>query len=84
MAITTIRDVAEYTSVGVGTFSRVLNNHPFVSDATRQKVLDAIAELDYTPNSIARCLSLRKTLTIAVIVPFFTRPAHVEQLRGVE
>ena len=64
MVITAIRDVAKYAGVGVGTVSRVLNDHPFVSDATRQKVLDAIAELDYTPNSIARRLSLRKTVTI--------------------
>jgi DNA-binding LacI/PurR family transcriptional regulator len=80
----TIRDVAKKAGVGVGTVSRVLNDHPSVSDATRRKVLAAIAELDYTPNSIARRLSLGKTLTIAAIVPFFTRPAFVERLRGVE
>ena len=84
MVPATIRDVAKRAGVGVGTVSRVLNDHPFVSDATRQKVLSAIEALDYTPNSIARRLSLRKTLTIAVIVPFFTRPSFVERLRGVE
>jgi DNA-binding LacI/PurR family transcriptional regulator len=80
----TIRDVAEYAGVGVGTVSRVLNEHPSVSSATRRKVLAAIDALDYTPNPIARRLSLRKTLAIAVIVPFFTRPAFTERLRGVE
>jgi LacI family transcriptional regulator len=80
----TIRDVAEYAGVGVGTVSRVLNEHPSVSGATRRKVLAAIETLDYTPNPIARRLSLRKTLAIAVIVPFFTRPAFTERLRGVE
>lgn len=84
MAPVTIRDVAEYAGVGVGTVSRVLNDHPSVSDATRQKVLAAIEALNYTPNPIARRLSLRKTLSIAVIVPFFTRPAFTERLRGVE
>ncbi len=84
MADVTIRDVAKQAGVGVGTVSRVLNDHPSVSDAARQKVLAAIAELDYTPNPIARRLSLGKTLTIAAIVPFFTRPAFVERLRGVE
>ncbi|MFQ5594573.1 MAG: LacI family DNA-binding transcriptional regulator, partial [Anaerolineae bacterium] len=38
----------------------------------------------YRPSPIARRLSLRKTLTIGVIVPFFTRPSFVERLRGVE
>jgi LacI family transcriptional regulator len=80
----TIRDVARRAGVGVGTVSRVLNDSPAVSAQTRNKVLAAIAELDFSPNVIARRLSLGKTLTIAVIAPFFTRPAVVERLRGVE
>jgi LacI family transcriptional regulator len=84
VAAVTIRDVAEYAGVGVGTVSRVLNENPSVRDATRRKVLAAIETLDYTPNPIARRLSLRKTLAIAVVVPFFTRPAFTERLRGVE
>lgn len=84
MSATTIRDVAKYAGVGVGTVSRVLNDSPDVSPPTRDKVLDAIKALDYTPNPIARRLSLGKTLTIAVIAPFFTRPSVVERLRGIE
>ena len=82
MAIT-IRDVAKKAGVGLGTVSRVLNQSPQVRDATRQRVLDVIDELDYSPSPIARRLSLGKTHTIAAIVPFFTRPAAVERLRGV-
>lgn len=84
MSATTIRDVAKYAGVGVGTVSRVLNDSPDVSPPTRNKVLNAIEALDYTPNPIARRLSLGKTLTIAVIAPFFTRPSVVERLRGIE
>lgn len=84
MSTTTIRDVARYAGVGVGTVSRVLNDSPDVSPSTRDKVLTAIEALDYTPNPIARRLSLGKTLTIAVIAPFFTRPSVVERLRGIE
>jgi LacI family transcriptional regulator len=84
MASATIRDVAKRAGVGLGTVSRVLNDNPSVSDATRRKVLAAIKELDYIPNPIARRLSLGKTLTIAVIIPFFTRPSCVERLRGIE
>jgi DNA-binding LacI/PurR family transcriptional regulator len=55
-----------------------------VSAPTRQRVLDAIAELNFVPSATARRLSTGRTLTIAVITPFFTRPAFVERLRGVE
>jgi LacI family transcriptional regulator len=80
----TIRDVARKAGVGLGTVSRVLNNSPLVSEKTRQRVLETIDELDYTPSPIARRLSTGKTQTIAVITPFFTRPAFVERLRGIE
>jgi LacI family transcriptional regulator len=80
----TIRDVARRAGVGSATVSRVLNNSPLVTESTRQRVEQAIAELKYAPNPTARRLSLGKTLTIAVIAPFFTRPAFVERLRGVE
>ena len=84
MTPATIRDVANRAGVGVGTVSRVLNNSPSVREITRQKVLQAIAELDYSPSPIARRLSLGRTLTIGVIVPFFTRPSYTERLRGIE
>ena len=84
MANITIRDVARKAGVGVGTVSRVLNQSPSVSTATREKVLSAIAELEYTPSPIARRLSLGKTMTIGVIAPFFTRSSYIERLRGVE
>lgn len=79
----TIRDVAKKAGVGVATVSRVINNSELVSPATRQVVLDAIAELNYVPNPTARRLSLGRTSTIGVIVPFFTRPSAVERLRGI-
>ncbi len=79
----TIRDVAKQAGVGLATVSRVINNSPLVSVATREKVNQVIAELDYRPNPTARRLSLGKTLTIAVVTPFFTRPAFVERLRGI-
>src|SRR5581483_5725146 len=80
----TIQDVAHRAGVGLGTVSRVINQSPLVSSETRARVLRAIAELNYVPNSTARGLSRGRTNTIAVIVPFFTRPAMMERLRGVE
>lgn len=83
MAIT-IGDIARLANVGRGTVSRVLNQRPNVDPSTRARVLEIIALLDYTPSSTARRLSLGQTQTVAVIVPFLTRPAAVEKLRGVE
>lgn len=80
----TIRDVAKHASVGVATVSRVLNNSGLVSERARQAVMQAVAELNYVPNPTARRLSLGKTFTVAVIVPFFTRPSFVERLRGID
>jgi len=84
MKTATIRDVAKQAGVGLGTVSRVLNDSPLVSDATRTRVLDVIKDLNYVPSLTARRLSLGKTLTVAVIVPFFTRPSFTERLRGIE
>lgn len=83
MTTATIRDVAKEAGVGVGTVSRVINGSSAVSEATRQKVLEAIDTLDFSPNLVARRLSLGKTQTIGVIVPYFTNPSVVERLRGV-
>jgi DNA-binding LacI/PurR family transcriptional regulator len=83
-AAPTIRDVARRARVGVGTVSRVLNDSPRVDPGTRERVLAAIAELDYVPSAIARSLSTGRTGAIGVIVPFLTRPSVVERLRGVE
>ena len=80
----TIGDVARLAGVGRGTVSRVLNERANVDPATRARVLDAIRELDFVPNPTARRLSLGRTQTVAVILPFLTRPSAVERLRGIE
>jgi DNA-binding LacI/PurR family transcriptional regulator len=80
----TVRDVAKRAGVGLGTVSRVLNNSPLVSAATRERVLEAIAALKFIPNQNARRLSLGKTLTIGVMIPYFTRPSFTPRLSGVE
>ena len=71
----TIYDVAERADVGIATVSRVLNDSPRVRETTRARVLAAIEELGYRPSASARRTSLRKTLAIGVIAPFFTRPS---------
>ena len=80
----TIHDVARIAEVGIGTVSRVLNNNPHVKATTREKVLAVIAELNYKPNPIARSMISRRTNSIGVMIPFFTRPFHIEILRSIE
>lgn len=80
---TTIYDVAEHAGVAISTVSRVLNNSEDVSDATREKVMKAIRELQFRPNRTAKSLAQRATRTIAVAVPTFTTPFHNEFLKGV-
>ncbi len=53
-------------------------------EETREKVLAAIKELDFSPNSAARQLSGGKTFTIGVVSPFFTFPSFVERLSGIQ
>jgi len=69
--------------VGVGTVSRVINGSAAVSEATRRRVLEVVAELGYEPNATARALSTGRTRSVGVIAPFFTRPSVIERLRGV-
>jgi LacI family transcriptional regulator/LacI family repressor for deo operon, udp, cdd, tsx, nupC, and nupG len=81
--VTTIARVAQEAGVGVGTVSRVINGSSAVSEATRRRVLEVIAELGYEPNATARALSTGQTNAVGVIAPFFTEPSVTERLRGV-
>jgi len=80
----TIKDVAKKAGVGLGTVSRVLNNHPSVSEETRKKVLDAIKELDYNPNAIARSLKVKYTKSIGVMIPDISSAFYPDIVRGIE
>ena len=62
----TIRDVARLAGVGIGTVSRVLSENGSVSQKTLTKVNDAMAALNFTPNSSARALSSKKYNTIGI------------------
>ncbi len=78
----TIYDVADYAGVAISTVSRVLNSSPDVSDATRERVLAAIDQLQYRPDRTAKSLAAGQIHTLAVALPSFTTPFHTELLKG--
>lgn len=67
--MTTIRDVAAKAGVNASTVSRVFSGKATISPETRERVLAVAAALDFHPNAIARSLSVRRTNTIAIVVP---------------
>jgi DNA-binding LacI/PurR family transcriptional regulator len=81
--VATIKDVAARAGVGIGTVSRVINDHPSVTPVTRARVQDAISTLDYHPSRVARALSRQRSNSIAVVVPFFTHTSLTERVRGI-
>ena len=64
----TIREVSEVAQVSSATVSRVVNGNKWVSTATRDRVLAAMAELGYQPNSFARALATNRSETIGMVV----------------
>ena len=79
----TLRDVSAASGVSEMTVSRVLRNRGDVSQATRQKVLDAAKELGYVPNKIAGSLASQRVNLVAVIIPSFSNMVFPEVLSGI-
>lgn len=71
---TTIKDVAKYAGVGVGTVSRVLNGGKSVNEKTSQRVLDAIKALNFVPNKMASRLRTDESGLLALLVPVVNHP----------
>ena len=77
-------DVAQLAGVSHQTVSRVLNGSPHVKEATRERVLEAIRELDYRPNSAARALVTRRSQTLGVVSFDTTLYGPASMLYGIE
>ncbi|GGH80201.1 DNA-binding LacI/PurR family transcriptional regulator [Pullulanibacillus pueri] len=70
----TIEDVARLAGLSRTTVSRVINNHPYVSEEKRQTVRSAMEQLGYVPNSIAQRLRTQTNETVAVLIPRLSNP----------
>lgn len=81
----TIKDIAKHAGVGTTTVSRVLNDHPYVSDEKRERVLSAIDKLDYRPNHSARLLRNNESGLIGFLTnEVATTPYAVDIIRGAQ
>lgn len=80
----TMKEVAEHAGVALSSVSRVLNDHPDVSDDMRSRVLRSIEELGYEPNLLASSLRRGASYTIGFIVTDIANPLFAEIVRGAE
>lgn len=80
-----IIDVAQKAGVSKSTVSQFLNKrYEFMSEETRKRIAQAIKELGFQPNAIARSLKMKKTNTVGVIVANILHPFSTAVSRGVE
>lgn len=80
----TIREVAQRANVSVTTVSHVINDTRFVSDTLRRRVQQAMDELGYHPNALARSLRRGQTHTLGLILPDSANPFFAEIGRNIE
>lgn len=79
-----LTDVARKAGCSPTTVSRVINNYGYISEKTRNKVHQAMAELHYQPNSAARSLQGKKTMLVGVIFPKVSNPFFGELVSKIE
>ena len=81
---TTIRDVAKKANVSVATVSRVINKKGYVHEETRIAVENAIQELGFEPNQLARSLTNHRSMMLGVIVPHVGTTFYGQLIEGIE
>src|SRR5690606_34300579 len=84
MSRVTVRDVAERAGVSISTVSRVLTGNAPVSKELHRRVVEAIEELGYRPNALARGLRIRRTAVLGLIVPDIANPFFSQLARVIE
>jgi len=80
----TIYEVSKLAGVSLATVSRVMNKNTRVSDKTRDKVLEAMEQLGYRPNTIAQSLASNRSNSIGVLVSELHGPFFGQMMAGIE
>lgn len=79
----TLADVALHAGVSTMTASRALNRPELVSQATREKILDAVRALGYVPNLLAGSLASSKSRLVAILLPTITHPLFAGTVQAI-
>ena len=79
-----MREVAELADVAISSVSRVLSEHPDVSDEMRDRVLEAVAKLEYEPDFLAQSLRRGETRSVGFVVGDISNPLFASVASGVE
>lgn len=79
----TIKELAKHCNCSISTVSYALNGSKQVSETTREKILKAAKELNYTPNAFASSLKRKKSYNIGVVISGFDGPIHHNILAGI-
>ncbi|MCD8369404.1 MAG: LacI family transcriptional regulator [Clostridiales bacterium] len=80
----TLKDVAKLAAVDVSTVSRALNNTSYVHPETKKRILDAVEQLSYKPNLLAKGLRQGKRHTLGVVVPSITLTVFADITEEIE
>jgi len=80
----TIKDIASYAGVSVGTVSKVLNNAGNVTEELRFRVQAVIEKLNYRPSALARGMKIKRTHTIGLIIPKIINSFYVKVIELIE
>lgn len=84
MAQFTIKDLARELTISPSTVSRALRDHPDISKATKQRVMEAAERFNYQPNQLAQSLQKKRSNTIGVIVPEIRHHFFSTVISGIE
>ncbi|HLU73501.1 MAG TPA: LacI family DNA-binding transcriptional regulator [Nonomuraea sp.] len=84
MGTRSIKEVAQLARVSVGTVSNVLNRPEIVSPATRERVFEAIRELGFVRNEVARHLRVGRSRTVGLVVLDVSNPFFADVAQGAE
>lgn len=80
----TIYDISKKLNVSVATVSRALNNHPRISQATKELVMKTAKEMNYKQNNLAKALKSGETKNVGIIVPYINTNFFSSVIRGIE
>ncbi|MDR2419264.1 MAG: LacI family transcriptional regulator [Treponema sp.] len=82
--MTSLKDVAVYTGLSISTVSRTLSGASYVKEETRQRVLEAVRILNYSPNLLAQGLKKGRSNTVVLMIPSIQNMIYPDLTRGVE